>query len=451
MFTFKGKHAQAADYGVENKQTLEIPTEPHHRSKRARYNIPMESSSTWFEQACAKEACYEQTEISSNSQSSEPETLSDLDIPVESPQKAKRLRGTARHNFFYSSTPSNKNKYNNGGLRTDNSESENQSNGDAKETAYNDGFDFPVEEPRKIYLAPDRYAEYLVNRKMEEKPKRLQKLVKEVKPWEQRRQHERGPRAGRSDEFNTLEESEYAEGIVRAARRHRLETYHRERHEMWGLRPIQDPGLREAMVDSTNATILQTTPIKPRDVAGSKLGTPTKATSIINKTDVTDDVTIEEILQGIPPPSDPCFNTPADIIFLPRNIRFTAVVYTLEYRLGYTPKQVRWLMGGEREGRGPVPTFNGLGMRLSRYMKKAGLQNSVRVPLAQPLKTSAGIPKPKGKGKAGDSDDEEEDSIGTRPLLPHGPRIRRKEFGVHGWYYHHPHEIEDALEYHYCY
>ncbi|RPA95830.1 hypothetical protein L873DRAFT_1845780 [Choiromyces venosus 120613-1] len=426
MFTPKGKHAQAADYGVENKQTPESPTETRHHSGPPRYNTPIQSSSTWFEQVSEKSSKSEDSVASPNSQDSESGVSDNLEIPVELAQKHKRLRGTALHESLCPFSTST--KYNNGGLRKNNSKSKNQSNGNAEETAYNNNFDFPAEEPRKIYLAPDLYAKYLVNRKRGVKLKRRQKLVKEVKSWEQRRRHERGPRVGRSDEFHTLEESQYAEGIVRAARRHRLETYHRERHEMWGLRPIQNPGIQEAMETSGNED----------DSMDSGEGQQTNATST-NKKDVTDDATIEEILQGIPSPSDPYFDTPADIIFLPRASQFTAAVYSLEYRLGYTSKQVRWLFGGEREGRGPVPTPNGLGMRLVRYMKKHGLQDFAKVPLAG-----------KGKGKAVASKDEE-DFIGTRPLLPHGPRIQRKEFGVHGWYYNHPHEYEGALEYHHCY
>jgi len=342
----------------------------------------------------------------------------------------------------------------------DHSEPEIQSDEDS-EKSYNH-FNPLVEPARKIYLAPDRYAEHIakIERGAVFKQRNEGGKRKKQKPWEQRSIRERGPRAGRSDEFLTTEEAQYAENILRAAARHRLETWHRERHEMWGLKGIEVPCTTSNEVEdleedrgegsSADKDMQSKREFGIRSgVSNSGRKTSLRATSIHRK-DMGDDATVEEILQVIPKPLDPCFYTPADTIYLPRKPKFTEVVFWLEYRLGYTRKQVRWLMGGDRAGRGAVPSTNTLGMRLQRYMRKNNLTDTVKaepagaVNISKTSRSSGKSAASSGKSKGSDREANQE-----RPLLPHGPRIRRPELGVHGWVWDHPHEIQQKLgDYH---
>lgn len=344
-------------------------------------------------------------------------------------------------------------------LETDDSESQIQSNEDS-EGSYN-YFNPLVEPARKIYLAPDRYAEHIAKGEREERLRQLNEDEKKRKPWEQRSMRERGPRAGRSDEFLTKEEAQYAEGVIRAARRHRLETWHRERHEMWGLKSIEGPsriskemedlGADEEEGDSADEDMqLEKELDRSSGASNSGLDTLLGAVSI-HREDIGDDATIEEILQEIPNPFDPCFHTPADTIFLPRTPKFTEVIFSLEYHLGYTRKQVRWLMGGARPGRGAVPSANTIGMRLQRYMRKNGLMDAVKAAPAKTVERSK-TPRTSEAFTTNSSNDDRKDSNSEAEqashLLPHGPRIRRPEFGVHGWVWDHPHESQDKLKDH---
>ena len=280
----------------------------------------------------------------------------------------------------------------------DNSEPEIQSDEDS-EKSYNH-FNPLVEPARKIYLSPDRYAEHIANVERQEILKHgyVGGGGKKQKPWEQRSMRERGPRAGRSDEFSTPEEAQYAENILRAAARHRLETWHRERHEMWGLKAIEVPcttskemeDLEEDGGEGGSADKDMQSKKKGSIRSGasnSRRKTSLRATPIHRK-DMEDDATLEEILQVIPKPLDPCFYTPADTVFLPRTTNFTEAVFWLEYHLGYTRKQVRWLMGGDRAGRAAVPTTNTLGMRLQRYMRKNNLTDTVKAEPAGAVQSS---------------------------------------------------------------
>lgn len=338
-------------------------------------------------------------------------------------------------------------------LETDDSESEIQSDEDS-EGSYS--YFTPLVEPaRKIYLAPDRYAEHIAKGKREERLKQRNEDEKQRKPWQQRSMRERGQRAGRSDEFLTKEEAQYAEGIIRAAARHRLETWHRERHEMWGLKAIEGPSrirkeiedLREEEEEGDSAEEdMQLEKKLDRRSGASNSGLDVLLGAVsIRREDMGDDATIEEILQEIPNPFDPCFYSPADTIFLPRTPNFTEVVFSLEYHLGYTRKQVRWLMGGARPGRGAVPSTNTIGMRLQRYMRKNGLMDAVKVEPAKTVEISK-TPRTSEAFATNSCNDDRKDSNSKAEqashLLPHGPRIRRPEFGVHGWVWDHPHESQ---------
>ena len=304
---------------------------------------------------------------------------------------------------------------------------------------------------RTIYLAPDRYAEHISKAKREAELQQHNENEKRRKPWEQRSMLERGPRAGRSDEFHTTEEAQYAENIMREAARHRLETWHRERHEMWGLKPIEVPCSPRRKMGSLSADggpadkDMQLNKVNIRSGgSNSRLKTSLRPAST-HREDIGDSATTEEILQAIPNPLDPCFFTPAGSIFLPRIPKFTEVVFRLEYHLGYTRKQVRWLMGGERAGRGTVPSANTIGMRLQRYMKKNNLMDAVKavpeaVKRSKTLLSSGRSDSSSGKRRGSAGEEEQEPH-----LLPHGPRIRRPELGVHGWVWDHPHEIQQKL------
>lgn len=311
-------------------------------------------------------------------------------------------------------------------------DSEIQSEVEAPPKPYN-YFDSLVEPPRKIYLAPDRYAEHLAKL---EKERLFKEFSTGPKAWEKRKLHQRGPRAGRSDEFNTEEEAQYAENIMREATRRRLETWHRERHEMWGLKKVQLPEKAHQdtesseQEDSEEESEEEDPEAKDPEVEGN-----TEPKTQVAQEDQQDDATVQDILQGIPKPLDPCFNSPADIVFLPRTAKFNEVIFQLEYHLGYTRKQVLWLMGGAREGRDPVPSANALGMRLLRYMKKNKLTDTVKV---APAGT---IAKPTPKPVDDDDKDSGDDAQQEPPLLPHGPRIKSRELGVHSWFWDHPHEI----------
>ncbi|KAG0634107.1 hypothetical protein HOY80DRAFT_988174 [Tuber brumale] len=254
--------------------------------------------------------------------------------------------------------------------------------------------------------------------------------------------------------------AQYAENIMREATRRRLETYHRERWEMWGLKKVETPEKRDKGTDSSAGEGFELEYSSHLDTDEGSEGDDSDEDSDddsdedsdeeegeepetqVATEDQTDEAAFEDILKGVPKPSDPCFNNPPDIVFLPRVPEFNEVIFQLEYRRGYTRKQVIWLMGGPREGRGPVPTANAIGMRLKRYMKKNNLTDAVKVAPAGTAKKPT-AKKPTAKPK--DDDDEDEDSddgVHKGPLLPHGPRIRNRELGVHGWFWKHPHEIE---------
>ncbi|KAG0138324.1 hypothetical protein HOY82DRAFT_534760 [Tuber indicum] len=439
-------------------------------SKRRRSSVSNGSSSTWITVSSAegdKEAgsSFESTsESSSDSSSGSGGWAVSPAVPkprkrgcgvnrslVEYSKKSETPRHTNVDESFHPS-PSKKPKQTD--LETDGSVSEFPSGEDSEEPY--DYFDPPVK-PRKIYLAPDRYAEHIAKVEREERLKRYNEHAKKRKPWELRTLSERGPRAGRSDEFATEEEAQYAENIIRTARRHRLETWHRERHEMWGLKEIQSPDMAheemEDLEEEEDAERLGEEDLQTEDKLGSGLGAsdlelgavPTE--TLVRQEDVKEDATIEEILQGIPGPLDPCFESPADVIFLPRNPRLTQLIFSLEYSLGYNRRQIRWLMGGARPGRGCVPSANTIAMRLTRYMRKNDLMDAFKVPPPRAAKES----KANGESTANyDSDEEEEGYHGgaekAPPLLPHGPRIPRPELGVHGWVWDHPHEEKERLE-----
>ncbi|RPA95824.1 hypothetical protein L873DRAFT_1845778 [Choiromyces venosus 120613-1] len=120
--------------------------------------------------------------------------------------------------------------------------------------------------------------------------------------------------------------------------------------------------------NTDQATQLQTNPHQQSSLAQVALPSDQKESA-----------TPETILATIPTPLDPCFNTTPNIIYLPRSTKFNALVYQLEYQMGYTRKQILWLMGGEREGRGAVPTANALGKRIKRYMIKHNLVDVVKI------------------------------------------------------------------------
>ncbi|PUU79522.1 hypothetical protein B9Z19DRAFT_1125022 [Tuber borchii] len=424
--------------------------------KRKMSHIPNESSSNWFKTALPAEVG-EETEsgLERGPGTEDPGTslaIGELQKPdggvirgsVDYTERSERPGNIDLDQALYS--PPSKCEQTN--LEMEDSESEIQSDEDSEKSC--NYFNPPVEPARKIYLAPDRYAEYIAKGEREERLKRRNGDEKR-KPWEQRSMHERGPRAGRSDEFLTKEEAQYAESIIRAARRHRLETWHRERHEMWGLKAIEVPSrVRKEMVDlgedeegdSAEEDMQLERELDRSGASNSGLDTLLKAVSI-RRNDMGGDATIEEILREIPNPFDPCFNTPADTIFLPRIPKFTEVVFSLEYHLGYTRNQVRWLMGGARPGCGAVPSTNTIGMRLQRYMRKNGLTDAVKVPPTRTVERSK-TPRTSEAFTTNSRNDDHKGSNGEAEqashLLPHGPRIRRPEFGVHGWVWDHPHE-----------
>ncbi|CUS15064.1 unnamed protein product [Tuber aestivum] len=453
-----GGEGEMMDYD-ENNNGLVAP------SKRRIFSVPNESSSTWFEEMFlggdgeetrSGRECNWGSGVSGTSLAI-PEALErggevgGLTYYTESFGTRDKRRRDVDLDELLCSPPSK--KLDQLGLETDDSGSETGSD-EVSENICN--FSNPFAQPvRKIYLSPDRYAEYIAKIEKEEQHKKRIEAAKKHKPWELRTRSERGPRAGRSDEFATEEEAQYAENIMRAAARHRLETWHRERHEMWGLKPIQDP-VQDSEEDSEEEEDeeedeedegMQTDEKSDCGSPPSDLETLLDAPSICQE-DMKDEATIEEVLEGLPGRLDPCFNNPADTIFLPRIPKFTEVAFSLEFRLGYTRKQVRWLMGGARSGRGEVPSSNTLAMRIKRYMDRNGLADTIKLAPATAAAKESNTSRSTGKPSPNSDSDDDDDSGGRsydrvgepRPLLPHGPRIPRPELGVHGWVWDHPHE-----------
>ena len=80
-----------------------------------------------------------------------------------------------------------------------------------------------------------------------------------------------------------------------------------------------------------------------------------------------DGATVEEILAGVPLPSDPCFGKPPSVRYIPRTHKYTKVLYELEWNRGYTRRQSMWLMGADRPGEKKMNTKL-IYMRLFRHM-----------------------------------------------------------------------------------
>ena len=89
--------------------------------------------------------------------------------------------------------------------------------------------------------------------------------------------------------------------------------------------------------------------------------------------DIADDATNDEILAGIPLPSDPRFKKQPGARYIPRGVKHTDIVYELERNRGYTRQQTIWLMGADRPGE-KAENSNAICMRLSRYAKQLALK-----------------------------------------------------------------------------
>lgn len=95
--------------------------------------------------------------------------------------------------------------------------------------------------------------------------------------------------------------------------------------------------------------------------------------------DISDDASVEEILAGIPQPSDKCFNDPPLKRYIPRSTKYTDVIFQLEWVQGYTRPQSLWLLGADHSSERPLDS-NNIHMRIKRYMQREGLQDAVKAP-----------------------------------------------------------------------